>query len=50
VQVEAPFKQGCHWCLAMEYIDGISLSDRTNRQIFAGMKLYPDKHPQSVRE
>ncbi|BAZ29867.1 hypothetical protein NIES4074_23140 [Cylindrospermum sp. NIES-4074] len=50
MQVEAPFKQGSHWCLAMEYIEGISLSDRANRQIFAGMELAPKKRPQSARD
>ncbi|WP_255502593.1 serine/threonine protein kinase [Cylindrospermum sp. FACHB-282] len=34
VSVEAPFKQDSHWCLAMEYIDGISLGDR-NKQVLS---------------
>lgn len=28
VQVAEPFKEGEHWCLLMEYIDGVSLADR----------------------
>lgn len=28
VQVAEPFKEGEHWCLLMEYVDGVSLADR----------------------
>ncbi|AFZ03216.1 serine/threonine protein kinase [Calothrix sp. PCC 6303] len=28
VQVAEPFKEGEHWCLIMEYVDGVSLADR----------------------
>ncbi|BAY12524.1 serine/threonine protein kinase [Calothrix sp. NIES-2098] len=28
VQVAEPFKENEHWCLVMEYVDGISLADR----------------------
>jgi serine/threonine protein kinase len=28
VQVAEPFKEGEHWCLVMEYVDGVSLADR----------------------
>ncbi|RCJ29235.1 serine/threonine protein kinase [Nostoc minutum NIES-26] len=28
VEVAEPFKEGEHWCLVMEYVDGVSLADR----------------------
>jgi eukaryotic-like serine/threonine-protein kinase len=28
VQVAEPFKEKEHWCLVMEYVDGVSLADR----------------------
>ncbi|WP_341524732.1 serine/threonine-protein kinase [Nostoc sp. UHCC 0302] len=28
VEVAEPFKEGEHWCLLMEYVDGVSLADR----------------------
>lgn len=31
VQAGEPFKEGNQWCMAMEYIDGISLADRRQK-------------------
>ncbi|MEH2170161.1 MAG: serine/threonine-protein kinase [Nostoc sp.] len=33
VEVAEPFKEGEHWCLVMEYVDGVSLADRRQQKL-----------------